>query len=170
MANRDEIIASELATDPLTRGYSGMNDEQARDDMNTDYRVNAQGVWLSDAYQYLSHRNNNPGGGAWPILVMIKELAEAGTIQGTPTGTATDQTTGKNLMGFIEKAGDQGGQLIFMDFSQAAISLSWDLMVSLSIMSQSQRDELETLSNVPQSRGAELTVGTLTIADITRNR
>ena len=32
-------LKSELDTDPLTRGYSGMTDEQAADDLNTVYRT-----------------------------------------------------------------------------------------------------------------------------------
>lgn len=33
-----QIIATELTTDPLARGYSGMTDEQVVADMNTVYR------------------------------------------------------------------------------------------------------------------------------------
>ena len=170
MDTRDETIASELSGDPLGRTYSGLSDEAARDDMNSEYRINDQGVWLSDAFQYLSHRNNDPGtGSAWPCLVMLRELAEDGTVQAV-AATPDDKVAAENLMGFFSKASDAGGQLIYMDFSQAAISLSWDAMVNVGVVKQSQRDELETLSNVPQSRGVELEVGSLTTTDITRNR
>lgn len=33
------ILADELATDPLTRGYAGMDDLQAANDLNTVYRT-----------------------------------------------------------------------------------------------------------------------------------
>lgn len=33
-----QILADELSADPLTRGYSGMTDDQARDDLNSSYR------------------------------------------------------------------------------------------------------------------------------------
>lgn len=33
-----EILKGEINSDPLTRGYSGMNDAQITDDLNTAYR------------------------------------------------------------------------------------------------------------------------------------
>jgi len=168
---RNEIIAEELAADPLGRGYAGMSDEAARNDMNTEYRVNEQGVWLSDAYQYLSHEMSQPPAlNSWPVLVMLKELAELGTLQGTPEPTTNSQEIAINLMGFINKATDSDGQLIFLDFSAFLISFSFDTMRDIGVITQAQRDALPLLSDVPQSRGNELTVGTLTTFDITNNR
>ena len=37
--NRLEVIRAELDGDPLTRGYSGMDDQPAADDLNTEYRT-----------------------------------------------------------------------------------------------------------------------------------
>lgn len=37
--NRLEVIRGELDADPLTRGYSGMGDQAAADDLNTVYRT-----------------------------------------------------------------------------------------------------------------------------------
>ncbi len=167
MATKDEIITAELTDDPLVRGYSGMaNAEAKRDDGNITYRTLAQGVFLSDAYQYLSHRNNDPGTGQpQPILVQLEELADLGTVQGV-TATSTDQIAAKNLMGFFDKATDAGGLLIFMDFSQAAIRLSWDAMVAVGVLSQSQLDTLKLLSDVPISRWAELGVSPVSTQDI----
>ena len=168
---RDEIIAEELATDPLTRGYAGMSDDAARDDMNTEYRTIAQGVWLSDLYQYLSHRNCDPGSGfdIWPCLVMLKEARESGTVQGQAIAE-DERTAAINLDMFFDHVSDIGGQSIYQDFSQAAIRLSWDAMVSVGVITQTQRDTIPTLSDIPQSRGNELGVGRITTADISRNR
>ena len=33
------VLSTELTTDPLTRGYSGMTDQEAADDLNTVYRT-----------------------------------------------------------------------------------------------------------------------------------
>ena len=38
MSSKFDAIKAELDTDPLTRGYSGMTDEQAAADLNTEYR------------------------------------------------------------------------------------------------------------------------------------
>lgn len=166
---RDEIIAQELATDPLARGYAGMSDEAARNDINSEYRSLEQGVWLSDLYQYLSHRNSNPGAGAWPCLVLLREARESGTVQ-TVVITDDERTAAINLDMFFDRVSDQGGQSIYQDFSQAAIQLSWDTMVTIGVITQAQRDALESLSYVPQSRGSELTVGSVTTYDISKNR
>jgi len=180
MATRDEVIAEELSVDPLARNYIGMDNPTAAADMNTEYRTLEQGVWLSDAYQYLSHRNNDPGTGrALPCLVMLQECAENATVDGQVV--ADDfQLAAKNLMGFIAKSTDAGGELIWMDFSQGAIRQSWDAMVTIGVIDQNQRDTLGTLSNVPQSRGNELkyqdangrdmSVGEVTAYDVERNR
>ena len=34
-----QVLADELTTDPLTRGYAAMTDQQAADDLNTIYRT-----------------------------------------------------------------------------------------------------------------------------------
>ena len=46
-----EILAAELADDPLDRGYDGMTDQQAADDLNTAYRsANVDAVSSADVY------------------------------------------------------------------------------------------------------------------------
>ena len=173
MATRDEIIQNELQFDPLGRDYASMTDEQARDSANAEDRTLEQGVWLSDAYQYLSHRNeqpaDSPSGQPWPVLVMLQELAESGTVQ-TMARSESDQVAARNLWGFFAKATDAGGQLIYMDFSQAAIRLSWDAMVSAGVLDPVQRAELETLSNIPQSRAAEIGAPNWTTFEVQKNR
>lgn len=39
-----QVIKDELTTDPLARGYSGMTDAQAADDLNTAYRASTRRV------------------------------------------------------------------------------------------------------------------------------
>ncbi len=34
-----DVLRTELTTDPKTRGYAGMTDEEAADDLNTEYRT-----------------------------------------------------------------------------------------------------------------------------------
>jgi hypothetical protein len=38
VANRLLVLQEELVNDPLGRGYAGMDDQQAADDLNTEYR------------------------------------------------------------------------------------------------------------------------------------
>ena len=47
----DLILKPEVLSDPLTRGYSGMTDEQVADDLNTIYRTHdVQSVSSADIY------------------------------------------------------------------------------------------------------------------------
>lgn len=39
MPTEAQILKTEILTDPLTRGYSGMSDQQVADDLNTAYRT-----------------------------------------------------------------------------------------------------------------------------------
>jgi len=175
MATKNEIIMAELTTDPLSRGYSGMpNAENKRDDGNIMYRTLEQGVFLSDAYQYLSHEAHDPGtagSNSFPVLTNLRELADDGVIQGIGY-PGFPVVAAQNLMGFFAKSTDAGGQLIFMDFNKVSeggikvIDFSWNQMVTVGVLSQVQLDTLKLLSDVPISRWTELGVSPVTTQDI----
>ncbi len=102
-------IRDELLNDPLTRGYSGMTDQQAADDLNTSYRsrnrtimtgdeiaqsVESQVIWdgLSDQQRLewlgLCGRDTiDPFGSANVDLVI--------SIFGNPSGTVTNLQTAR---------------------------------------------------------------------------
>jgi hypothetical protein len=49
-----QIIKTEIDTDPLTRGYSGMTDQEIADDMNTEYRErNRTSMTSSEVYNMI---------------------------------------------------------------------------------------------------------------------
>ena len=41
-------LRDELTTDPLARGYSGMSDKEAADDLNTEYRTTPKATITGD--------------------------------------------------------------------------------------------------------------------------
>jgi hypothetical protein len=43
-----QTLNTELTTDPLTRGYAGMTDQEAADDLNTVYRTRPRGSMNGD--------------------------------------------------------------------------------------------------------------------------
>ena len=69
-----QLLNTELTTDPLGRGYSGMSDEAARIDLNTEYRDRNFPILL-DAVNYAIREN-----GKW---TEFRELAELQTVSGT---------------------------------------------------------------------------------------
>jgi len=52
-----EQLRQELNDDPLGRGYSGMTDQQAADDLNTVYRQRTVPIPVSDIRRYLFVQN-----------------------------------------------------------------------------------------------------------------
>ncbi|GAG32022.1 unnamed protein product, partial [marine sediment metagenome] len=71
----DEVaLKTELDVDPLGRGYAGMNDKEATDDINTKYRDKNYPILL-DAVNYAIREN-----GKW---TEYRERAELQTVSGT---------------------------------------------------------------------------------------
>ena len=69
-----QSLSVELTTDPLARGYSGMSDEAASADINTEYRDVNYPILL-DAVNYAIREN-----GKW---TQYREEAELQTVAGT---------------------------------------------------------------------------------------
>lgn len=69
-----QALSAELSGDPLTRGYSGMTDEQAAADLNTEYRDVNYPILL-DAVNYAIREN-----GRW---TEFREKADLQTVAGT---------------------------------------------------------------------------------------
>jgi hypothetical protein len=69
-----QALNTELISDPLTRGYAGMTDEEAATDLNTEYRDVNYPILL-DAVNYAIREN-----GKW---TEFRELAELQQISGT---------------------------------------------------------------------------------------
>ena len=190
MTTRDDVIATELATDPLTRNYVGLSDDGARDDINSEYRHFPQGVFLTDLYQYLIEQTFNPpqnlaSDGAWPVLLLMQELRDFMQIQGQNKAaddstilTINDQVAAKHMLSYFGVVTDTTSRTLRLDMSKGVNVQSWDQMVFVGCMNQTQRDAIDGVSDILQSRGTELTfddpvnssVGSVTTADITRNR
>ena len=181
MATRDQVIATEIQTDPLNRGYLGALDDDVRDDINTAYRPFDQGVFLSDLYQFLIEQTFNPpqsqaNDGSWPVLELMRELSESRTIQGQDKNVANnplgvnDEVAARHMLSYLQKATDSDNNIIVLDMSKQVNIQSWDLMVADGCISQNTRDAIDDLSDTTQTRGSELGVGSVTTADITRNR
>ena len=190
MPTRDDIIATELATDPLTRNYVGLSDDGARDDINLEYRPFPQGVFITDLFQYLIEQTFNPPqsqatDGSWPVLILMEELRDTMAIQGQNKAAddstllnTNDQIAAKHMLSYFSAITDTSSRTLRLDMSKGVNVQSWDQMVFVGCMSQMQRDSIDGLSDILQSRGNELTfddpkngfVGVVTTADITRNR
>ena len=190
MPTRDDVIATELATDPLIRNYAGLSDDGARDDINSEYRPFPQGVFLTDLYQFLIEQTFNPPqaqatNGAWPVLLLMQELRDDMAIQGQNKAAddstileLNDSIAAKHMLAYFAVVTDTTSRTLRLDMSKGINIQSWDLMVFTGCMNQSQRDQIDGLSDIFQTRGNELTfddprngsVGSVTTADITRNR
>ena len=190
MPTRDDAIATELATDPLTRNYIGLSDDGARDDINSVYRPFPQGVFITDLFQYLIEQTFNPPqtqatDGSWPVLILMQELRDTQLIQGQNKAaddstmlSTNDKIAAQHMLSYFNAITDTTSRTLRLDMSKGINVQSWDQMVFVGCMNQAQRDSIDGLSDILQSRAVELTfddpnngtVGSVTTADIARNR
>ncbi len=77
-----QILADELTNDPLARGYAGMTDSQARDDVNTAYRDAPAAVRVDQVRQYLTTQISGTAANQRSLIDMLREYAEDGTVRG----------------------------------------------------------------------------------------
>ena len=142
------ILSDELVNDPLVRGYAGMTDVQATDDLNTEYRDVNYPILL-DAVNYAIREN-----GRW---TEYREKSELQTVAGTYDNQSMkefmDMFTGFTSLPEIDM------QATYMD---ALI----DDMVTEGSMGAGVAAALKAFGVKTVSRAVELELGVLRVGDI----
>ena len=146
------IVSDELANDPLARGYAGMTDVEATDDLNTEYRDVNYPILL-DAVNYAIREN-----GKWT------EYSESAALQ-TVAGTYDNQSM-KEFMdmftGFTS--------LPEVDMQAAYMDGLIDAMVAEGSMGGAVATALKAFGVRTVSRAVELELGVLRVGDIEEAR
>ena len=141
-------LSDELANDPLVRGYAGMTDVQATDDLNTEYRDVNYPILL-DAVNYAIREN-----GRWTDF---SERAELQTVVGTYDNQSMkefmDMFTGFTSLPEIDMQGAYMDALI-------------DAMVAEGSMGGAVATALKAFGVRTVSRAVELELGVLRVGDI----
>ncbi len=140
-------LNTELTTDPLSRGYSGMTDAQAADDLNTVYRpaeVPVPGL-EADIRRF----------GLW---TRYREKAEAKDQDGAYLNSAM-----REFMDLFYSSLNQASTRTSDSYMNDLI----DRMVAEGSMGAAAGEQLKAYDNNRQSRGSEIGFGNVTDADVT---
>lgn len=151
------LLKTELSTDPLTRGYSGMSDQQAADSLNAKDRPGRRPI--EALQEYCFNTLYNPAGtqkDTSSLWLLAEDVAN-----GVAISTATDPNP-------TDKMKDGGRALCILlkrnplddwDFTQATLSTLLSQLVNADAMTTAHKDAIVALSNNQQSRASELSIG-----------
>ena len=153
--SRWDILADELNTDPLGRGYAGMNDAQAAADINTEYRqVNYP---VSVAGLELAIRESLK----W---TQYQERAELQTVAGTYDNPAMKEFM--DIFFTTSLATGGAGSAGQIDMQSPYMSGLINRMEAEGSMGAVAAQELREYGIQTVSRGTELEIGTVTEGDV----
>jgi hypothetical protein len=118
MTIKGDILKTEIATDPLSRGYSGMTDLEVANDLNTEYRTKARDTvqgWeifnVTDDAEYTALTDLQKSG--WDALCAIEQIDTASGIaksrESELFGGGT--TTRSNLVALKSPAASRAAEL-----------------------------------------------------------
>ena len=132
-----EKLRAELADDPLDRGYSTMTDQEAADDLRTEYRSDLQPVPMTSVVRWCARHD---------------ALASLDTAAGSATPGVRSVARAAQIMiasPHIESFNVHDPELADM----------LDALVTAGVFTLDERDDLVALGTTPTSRAAELGLG-----------
>jgi hypothetical protein len=142
------IIKSEIDSDPLGRGYSGMDDTAVAVDLNTAYRTKKEPISSAELLAWsasdarLQNIKNAAENGATDDL---KSLAQAAYLIVTRDGTT-------------------------LDLNLADRVAMLDSLVAAGVLTAADRTSLDALATVSISRAEELAIGRVRAGDVIQAR
>ena len=142
------ILKSEIDSDPLGRGYSGMDDTAVAVDVNTAYRTKKEPISSAELLAWsasdarLQNIKNAAENGATDDL---KSLAQAAYLIVTRDGTT-------------------------LDLNLADRVAMLDSLVAAGVLTAAERTSLDSLATVSISRAEELSIGRVRAGDVIQAR
>jgi len=142
------ILKSEIDSDPLGRGYSGMDDTAVAVDLNTAYRTKKEPISSAELLAWsasdarLQNIKNAAENGATDDL---KSLAQAAYLIVTRDGTTLDLNLADRLA-------------------------MLDSLVAAGVLTADDRTSLDALATVSISRAEELAIGRVRAGDVIQAR
>ena len=164
-----QILSTEISTDPLTRGYSGMTDVQIRDSLNnTIDRPNTRSI--TAIVEYLAtkkHRTNQGNDTTYAhILGRLYMVANAKVGDDTLDRGAGNEMEVQHIAGASEwLILIQSLYFDSIDFDDT--DLPYGYMENAGVWSSTHSSEIKALSQSQRSRASELGLGRVSTADVT---
>lgn len=132
------VLTTELTTDPLERGYSGMSDAEVAASLNAADIPKRVRVSVPQLAQHLMES------GLWPAII---------------TATGEQDTATADAAGLLVDAATAPPDEI--DVDSVGLSSALASLVSGGVITQPQRDAIDALAETTTSRAAELGLGTV---------
>lgn len=171
------ILAAEINNDPLSRGYSGLNDQQVADSLNTSDRTVSRISYVGAVRSYLSTQINGTGINQRSVLALLAEFADSGTVRGavpsvTPSTSLDARRSAAQMIVFMLRYGSDTEGFLVNDANVESqfVSIGPDGNAGPSILSNSQLLDIAALAEESVSRGVEIGWGIATNDDIARVR
>ena len=142
------ILRSEIDSDPLGRGYSGMDDAAVAVDINSTYRSKKEPISSAELLAWSASDGR---------LQSIKNAAENG---------ATDDLKSLSQAAYLIVTRD--GTTLDLNLADRVAML--DSLVAAGVLSSDDRTSLETLATVSISRAEELAIGQVRAGDVMQAR
>ncbi len=142
------ILRSEIDSDPLGRGYSGMDDAAVAVDINTDYRTKKEPISSAELLAWSASDSR---------LQNIKNAAESG---------ATDDLKSLAQAAYLIVTRD--GTTLDLNLADRVAML--DSLVAAGVLTADDRTSLDTLATVSISRAEELAIGKVRAGDVIQAR
>jgi len=142
------ILKSEIDSDPLGRGYSGMDDTAVAVDINTAYRTKKDPISSAELLAWSASDAR---------LQNIKDAAENG---------ATDDLKSLAQAAYLIVTRD--GTTLDLNLADRVAML--DSLVAAGVLTAADRTSLDSLATVSISRAEELSVGRVRAGDVIQAR
>lgn len=182
MALTWEALKAELTTDPLTRGYSVMSDEEAAIDLNTEYRaVDSIAIEVILKFLLLDNTYKIDDGTDTQDRSLWQRMKEVVALAATPSAAVANPWGSSSLGNITEIQQIKTHQLLDYFTLSAQGNLDVNLTDSnfqaylagaqaAGCMSEAQETALLALGNALQSRAVELGFGEVTTGDVNEAR
>ena len=132
-----EKLRAELADDPLDRGYSTMTDQEAADDLRTEYRSDLQPVPMTSVVRWCARHD---------------ALASLDTAAGSATPGVRSVARAAQIM-------IASPHIVSFNVHDPELADMLDALVTAGVFTLDERDDLVALGTTPTSRAAELGLG-----------
>ena len=142
------ILKSEIDSDPLGRGYSGMDDTAVAVDINTAYRTKKDPISSAELLAWSASDAR---------LQNIKDAAENG---------ATDDLKSLAQAAYLIVTRD--GTTLDLNLADRVAML--DSLVAAGVLTAADRTSLDSLATVSISRAEELSIGRVRAGDVIQAR
>jgi len=142
------ILKSEIDSDPLGRGYSGMDDTAVAVDLNTAYRTKKEPISSAELLAWSA---------SGARLQNIKNAAENG---------ATDDLKSLAQAAYLIVTRD--GTTLDLNLADRVAML--DSLVAAGVLTAADRTSLDSLATVSISRAEELSIGRVRAGDVIQAR